>query len=174
MTNLADLVEQQLNRARSQGNQQPRWIERREKWRLELDSLYSRLRQWLHDANLPEECIEQSQQLIREENLGEYFAAALVFTLGNEQIHLQPVGTLLVGALGRVDMSARRPASPLFHIIADFSAEPDSNLIEFSHQSALEQDWQWFIAPSSAKYRSQPLSSESFAAALQELVADVH
>ena len=174
MDSLAELVAQQLNRARSQGSQQPRWVERREKWRQELDSLYSRLRQWLRDADLPEECIEQSQQIIREENLGEYFAASLVFTLGNEQIHLQPVGTLLVGALGRVDLFARRPASPLFHLIADFSTESGPTFIDSSHQSAREQNWQWFIAPSSAKHRSQPLTSDSFAAALQELVTDVH
>ena len=52
--------------------------------------------------------IERRPVQVTEEYLGTYEAEALALSIGNEEVVAQPVGTLLIGSSGRVDLSGPR------------------------------------------------------------------
>lgn len=85
------------------------WDKRREDWLHELEELYVRM----EDHLLPYTQaggirIERTRVQLREDYLGTYDADKLTFKIGREKIVAKPVGTLLIGASGRVDLSGPR------------------------------------------------------------------
>ena len=52
--------------------------------------------------------IERTPIQLREDHLGSYDADKLTFKIGCEKIVARPIGTLLIGARGRVDLSGPR------------------------------------------------------------------
>ena len=52
--------------------------------------------------------IERTPLTLREDHLGSYDADKLTFKIGRDKIVAKPIGTLLVGARGRVDLSGPR------------------------------------------------------------------
>lgn len=85
------------------------WTKRRVDWLRELDALYARMEDHLKPYTQPGEIkIERARIQLREDHLGSYEADKLTFKIGREKIVAKPVGTLLIGARGRVDLSGPR------------------------------------------------------------------
>ena len=85
------------------------WAKRRADWLQELDELYARMEGHLRPYTEAREIqIERTPIQLREDHLGSYDADKLTFKIGREKIVARPIGTLLIGARGRVDLSGPR------------------------------------------------------------------
>ncbi|TXL67457.1 hypothetical protein FHP05_00060 [Cerasibacillus terrae] len=67
----------------------------------------NRIKGWLVQ-NQKEGLIDVAEKEIEitEEHLGKYIVPSLVLTIGSESIKITPVGRLIIGASGRVDISS--------------------------------------------------------------------
>lgn len=84
------------------------WNKNLEEWISFVDELYLSIKNYL--ANYIKEGLVSfniEKILISEEYIGSYQIDKLVISVGNEDVSLTPIGTLIVGSKGRVDMSGR-------------------------------------------------------------------
>jgi hypothetical protein len=83
----------------------PDWKKERDDWLGYLQQLYDRIAEYLDEyikggsIKLRESTIE-----LNEENIGVYRAKRLSIVIGAQEILLTPIGTLLIGSKGRVDV----------------------------------------------------------------------
>ena len=85
------------------------WAKRRAEWLQELEDLFARMEGHLKPYTQAGEIeIERTPIQLREDQLGTYNAEKVTFTIGREKIVAKPIGTLLIGASGRVDLSGWR------------------------------------------------------------------
>jgi len=96
------------------------WPAERDWWLKQLRALHEQVRQWLAPLvgqGLVE--IETRPVRLNEENIGAYAAEALILNFSGEAVVLDPQGTLIVGARGRVDVYRRgyRGAQPVMLIL---------------------------------------------------------
>ena len=78
-------------------------------WLRELDALYGAMEGYLRSYTESGQIrIERRPVQLAEEYLGMYDAEALAMSIGNDEVIAQPVGTLLIGSCGRVDLSGPR------------------------------------------------------------------
>ena len=75
-------------------------------WLRELDDLYSAMEEYLQSyTESGQIMIERRSVELAEDYLGTYDAEALAMSIGNDEIIAQPVGTMLIGSSGRVDLT---------------------------------------------------------------------
>jgi len=85
------------------------WAKRRADWLRELEDLYALMEGHLKPYTQAGEIrIERTPMQLREDHLGVYDAEKLTFKIGCEKIVAKPIGALLIGASGRVDLSGSR------------------------------------------------------------------
>ena len=76
-----------------------------ESWVQAVDSFYKQVGIWfkdLIDEGLMK--LEKTERLTNEELLGDYTINDLEISLANRIVRLEPLGTMLIGAWGRIDM----------------------------------------------------------------------
>lgn len=81
------------------------WNKERDEWLGYLQQLYERIAEYL-DEYIKGGTIKLRELMIElnEENIGAYKAKRLVIAIGAQEIVFTPVGTLLIGSKGRVDV----------------------------------------------------------------------
>lgn len=84
-------------------DEQINWEEKKQFFIEEIDKLYSTIDSYLEPYKDKIE-VEDSEITIYEEKLGSYNVKKRNLSLKNTTIEMTPVGTILIGALGRVDM----------------------------------------------------------------------
>jgi len=89
-----DMEEKQMN-----------WTEIREQWLQDINALYGKVKEWLQEP-LAEQLvlIGWTEHTISEEGLGTYQAPGLKIFAKMKQIEFIPVGRLIIGAQGRIDI----------------------------------------------------------------------
>lgn len=98
------------------------WIKERDDWLRFLQQLYESIAEYLDEyiksgaVKLRDSTIE-----LNEENIGIYNAKRLVIVIGAQEIRLTPVGTLLIGSKGRVDVEGSAGNSRLVLINKDIT-----------------------------------------------------
>ena len=81
-------------------------------WKNELAKLYASMKEWLKPyIDSGKVRIEPHTVELVEEYLGRYEAPALSIFIGNNEVIAEPVGSILIGAKGRVDLSGPRRTS---------------------------------------------------------------
>ena len=81
------------------------WNAIRDEWLRRLDDLYGQIRTFLKDyVSAGEIQLELSPITLSEENIGSYTAPELTLKIGRRQVKFRPIGTLLIGSRGRVDV----------------------------------------------------------------------
>lgn len=149
------------------GAKEADWPQRRAEWLLNLQSLYDKIESILSsyisagDIRVRYDPIE-----LNEEGLGIYSASRLVLTIGTQDIVFAPVGTLIFGAKGRVDvLGSRGRATFLF---ADRTVKRVSQHGILRDRRA-NPDWSWMIAPALPASTLIDLTSESLKEAILEI-----
>jgi hypothetical protein len=91
------------------------WNAQLREWRAHLGSLYdlitAHLKPYIDGGTVNLSRDEKIE--ITEENIGTYEVDRLNITIGSQRIQLNPVGTLLIGAKGRVDVKGSAGSSRL-------------------------------------------------------------
>lgn len=84
------------------------WNAERDWWLDQLRELHAKIRSWL-SALVAQGLvtIQDAPMRLSEEHIGVYAANALVLTFTNQAIVLEPKGTIIVGARGRIDVFLR-------------------------------------------------------------------
>ena len=155
------------------------WDKERSEWIAYLDSLYKKIESFLKkykdDGSIQTEYKEVD---LYEENLGTYPVRNMLIHIGRRVIKLTPVGTLLIGSKGRVDVEG--PSGKAALALVDKNAVGLRPVIRVSIVEPKEKRepevesprkivWVWKIAtpPPAVKYIE--LSAESF----YELIMEV-
>ena len=106
--NFDDFVKQRTARAR-QSSEAVDWEETLAAWLRELSALYSAMEGYLKSyTDSGQIKIGRRPVQLSEDYLGTYDAEALVLSIGDDEVIAQPIGTLLIGSRGRVDLSGPR------------------------------------------------------------------
>lgn len=97
------------------------WGGQLKEWLVHLDELYNliatHLKPYIDGGTVK---ISRDEKIeITEENIGTYQADRLNITIGSQRIQLNPIGTLLIGAKGRVDVKGSAGLSRLVLINKD-------------------------------------------------------
>ena len=157
------------------------WDTRKKEWLSSLDTLYGEVELWLKDyVDVNKIQMKRTDVTLQEEHLGTYRAESMVLMIGTDRVLLQPIGTLLIGTRGRVDMQGPKGTvkfiltgkySNGIHISISVAAVAGS-VPNPSRTAEPEppEEWVWKIATQPPKVRFIELTSDTFFDALMEVV----
>lgn len=81
------------------------WEKERQEWLSSLDSLYQRVESLLSNYISSGRILREYKFVrLNEQHIGSYVARKMLLRIGPQQVELIPIGTLLIGAKGRVDV----------------------------------------------------------------------
>jgi hypothetical protein len=102
------------------------WNNERDDWLNHLRQLYARVADYLTEyVNTGAITLRESTKELNEENIGAYKAQRLSIVIGSQEIILDPVGTLLIGSKGRVDVTGSAGKSRLVLIDCQIASKSD-------------------------------------------------
>lgn len=142
-------------------------------WLDKLDSLYKKVRHFLQEyVDSGDIKIECSPIDMHEELLGGYSASKLTISIGQIVVNLDPIGTFLIGARGRVDMRGPRGVAR-FVVVPPQSTQARIRVRVVSNGETPApvklppaSTWVWKMATPPPEMRYIELTKESFREAL--------
>lgn len=156
------------------------WKKRREEWVLNLDKFYDGIQSFLNSfIKKGKITIEFKEIELTEEHIGTYKTKSATILIGNYTILLRPIGTTLIAAKGRVDMTGAY-GKVKFVLVPESANKPQiSAMISTEYMTKREtearengnekSDWVWKIATSPPAIRYLLLDEESFMDAVIEV-----
>jgi len=173
-SDFADFVKRQSERS---NEPEIDWEKTKDEWLQRLSELYKSVEGYLKDFTESGQIKIQSVPIyLSEEKLGTYSASKVTIDIGAQHVELVPVGTLLIGSAGRVDMKGPRRTVRI--VLAD--RDSDAPRVAFrvfdpsKPQTAPAErkvNWTWKLVSEQPQIRYLPLTEEGFKAALLD-VAD--
>jgi hypothetical protein len=158
------------------------WVAEKEAWLKYLNDLYNMVEVFLKDYTDNNQIILTYEDIVlTEENIGRYTARALVLSFGTTRVTLTPIGTLLIGTKGRVDMTgpkgtrrlilADKNSTGITIVIRTHVVRPGEPPPEPTPEEVRKPDWEWKIVVPNAPPRSsyQKLTQDAFFNAVMEL-----
>jgi hypothetical protein len=152
------------------------WTKIREKWLANLDWLHHRVIEFLQKfVTAGSISYSFADVTLTEENLGTYSAKRMEIRIGRQHVRLEPIGTLLIGGKGRVDVIGSAGTAQLLLINED--AKTPHDLIKVTATiigqgrafappvpSSTKQpiSWAWKIVSHQAGWRFVELDEEAF------------
>jgi len=152
------------------------WAKERDDWLGHLKRLYDQTESFLAEYIKSGEIKVHYRDIeLNEENIGAYRAPEMILRIGRQEITMTPVGTLLIGAKGRVDVVG--PAGRTRLILADSEANGPVRKVPVSigtpgpapKAAPKEIKWKWKIATSPPTIQYIELTQESLFQALMEV-----
>jgi len=154
------------------------WEKTRATWLRELGCLYDCMEAYLKSyTNSGLIRIERHPVQLTEDYLGTYDAEKLTLFIGNDKVVAEPIGTLLIGSRGRVDLSGTRKTlrivlldkgGPAMKITISAGDAP----IETSSRALVRGDVDhagWYIATRPPSATVTAFSEDSFRDAIMEV-----
>jgi len=155
------------------------WAGMRDQWLSELSSLYRKIADFLQEYVANGSVKYSFTQIeLNEENIGKYLARRMDIRIGRQSVSLVPVGTLLIGCRGRVDIEGAAGRAQI--LLVDERATSAADLIKVTVNikgnvpppppPPLQPiTWAWKIVSNAAQRRFVDLDKESFFAVLMEI-----
>jgi hypothetical protein len=107
------------------------WVRQRDEWLAHLDGLYktveSLLSKYISSRQIR---LEYRPIELNEDNIGSYTVQKMILKIGRQDVILKPIGTLLIGFKGRIDVEG--PAGRRQIALVDSKALGVSDLIRVS------------------------------------------
>lgn len=146
------------------------WNEEKKRWLKAVNEFYEKILVYLkpYEGRVQSEKKEVSMY---EENIGEYKVKQLFLDILGDRVVFEPIGTLIIGAYGRIDMSGRK-GKVRFVLVDKNSDGPkviarifpgDKIPAETQEASKKEPELDWKIATEPPKIKYIPLNAEIFA-----------
>lgn len=145
------------------------WEKEREDFLAQLRSLNNYIRSWLSDfVDSKKAVIEDITVELSEDYIGSYTAPGLCITIGRKEITAMPMGTLLVGARGRVDMKCEGrlarivlvPETATGNALRAFSQVDDDSS---ESKKVVLSEWVWKLTTAPPKIKYIDLNEDVFA-----------
>lgn len=146
------------------------WGERRREWLNYLKEFYEQVEGFLSEYLASRDVSREYQEkLINEEMVGTYPVQALHLRIRGRDVILDPVGTNLIGARGRVDMTG--PAATVRFVLIGWDVIQVGTRPETGAEVETEMpEWVWKIATPPPRIRYLDLNADSFLDALMEVI----
>lgn len=153
------------------------WIKERDDWLHYLNELYKQIESFLGEyIDRGEITISYHDIDLNEENIGGYKAPEMILKIGRQEVTMTPIGTLLVGAKGRVDVMGsggrarlalvdKESTGPRIKVSYSIGGRPESA----PGLPPKEISWTWKIATSPPTVQYVDLTQESFYQMLMEV-----
>jgi len=129
------------------------WAERKTWWQGKVTELLTQIEGWL-DPLIKSKSVNfiRSTISINEESLGSYEVESGVIQLGRAMLRVKPVGSVIIGGFGRVDVEGPREAVMLILCTPEI-AVPD----EHRRENA-----KWYISRPNLRRELRPLTQANF------------
>ncbi len=159
------------------GEAEADWKAERDSWLNYLEGLYRQIQSFLSAYTSDKVKVSYLDIILNEENLGSYTARRMLIKIGRQEITMTPVGTLIIGAKGRVDVEG--PAGRFRLVLVDRDAQGPRIKVAVTvgktdppkaEISPKEIEWAWKIATNPPTIRYVELTQEAFFDALLEIV----
>jgi hypothetical protein len=153
------------------------WQAKKDEWLDRLAQLYKQVEDYLDEFTRAGQIkLATHSVVITEEYIGTYHADAMTIQIGARQVELRPIGTLLIGSAGRVDMvgpggSAKIVLTPTELQAPTFRVSirtPDDAGAKTSVPEDI--DWVWKLVELRPSMHYLTLDQESFRSAVMEVV----
>jgi hypothetical protein len=162
---LENFLSQQMENTKAKGEFD--WLSRRNEWLCYIEQFYDNVLKWL-SSYIEQGKIQVTRKNItlNEDNIGSYNTEKLILKLANREITLTPIGTVLIGSKGRIDMSSS--AGEVKFVLV----EKDSKGIntQTTEKSANPPEWKWKISTTPPLIKFIELNEDSFSDALMEVL----
>ncbi len=153
------------------------WNAEKEEWLSHLSAFYKKVEDFLEEyINDGKVACEYENKTIFEEYIGSYPVQALNIKLGNHKLRLEPIGTNLIGAKGRVDLIGAN-GKVKFVLVSKNASTPKNKVsvwIEGEESPEEEEpkviEWEWKIATPPPRIKYINLEQDTFLEALMEVV----
>jgi hypothetical protein len=156
------------------------WEKEKARWLKDLSELYRQVTEFLQPYVDAKQLVIRLEKIqLVEENLGSYTAQNMIIVIGRQSIKLQPIGTLLIGSRGRVDvigttgqgqlmlLSERiTDLSDLITVTVNYGGKPPAPR---KTTPASEINWVWRILKRPPVRTVLELNRENFLAMLTEI-----
>jgi hypothetical protein len=154
------------------------WEAERDEWLKYLSVFYKKvegfLKEYVTDGRV---ACKYTEQEIFEEYIGSYSAKALNIELGSHKLKLEPIGTNIIGAKGRVDLIGangkvrfvlvnKNASTPKIKLSVSIKGEEPPK--EEKEPKVIE--WEWKIATRPPRIQYINLEQDTFLEALMEVV----
>jgi hypothetical protein len=154
------------------------WEKERDDWLGHLNELYDLTESFLADYIKTGQIKLNYRDIeLNEENIGSYTARQMILKIGRQEITMTPVGTLLIGAKGRVEVVGpagrtrlllvdSEASGPRIKVTVSIGGKPDPPAVEAAPE---EIKWAWKIATSPPTIHYIELTRESLFQAFMEV-----
>jgi hypothetical protein len=155
------------------------WDKEQDDWLDQLNTLYADIEAFLKeyvDQGLIKLAFKEHR--IIEENIGAYATRKMIIHVGRQEITLTPIGTLLIGSKGRVDVEGSAGKARL--VLVDKDATSARSLIKVTivdpkrppkpeQEAPKHIEWTWKIVTSPPAVAFLELNKDSFFQVLMEV-----
>lgn len=155
----------------------PDWAAELRQWLQHLVELYVLVDSALADFTAKGQIVVEHREIdLTEENIGRYKAPSRTIKFGTNTISMVPIGTLLIGTKGRVDMTG--PRGVIRFILADKSSTGVRVTVQVitagvpppEPSAPRKIDWEWkMVLRNTGMPKYQKLTPEVFLDALMEI-----
>ncbi len=154
------------------------WAKERDEWLSHLNELYGQVESFLAKyIKIGEIKCSYRDIALNEENIGSYRARQMILKIGRQEITMTPIGTLVLGARGRVDVEGpagrtrfllvdSRASGPTIKMTINYRGKPEAPAPEAAPKRI---KWVWKIATSPPSVQYIELTPESLFQALMEV-----
>ena len=155
------------------------WDKERDQWLHYLDGLYSKIESFLSKyASSGQIKITYESVRLDEEHIGSYAARQMKLRIGRQEVVLLPIGTLLIGAKGRVDVVG--PAGKAAILLVDKRASNPKSLIHvvvgvggkspvLPNEPQRKIEWEWKILSRPPERRFIEITQETIFQLIMEV-----
>lgn len=154
------------------------WQSQKEEWLGFINLFYTSLEQWLSPYKEQGKVSYEYKDLqLTEEYIGTYSAKAMTVDFAGQKLTFEPIGTLLIGTKGRIDMEGVK--GRVQFILADKNSKGMNISVSITNngEKPKEQepqktpDWTWkIVLRESRKVSFVDFNEENFFDALMEVV----
>lgn len=158
-----DLIRKRAEEIRAEASRNPvDWSERLTWWQERVDQLYADIREWFRPL-LVDNVVQCSEEaiLIQEEQLGSYPLKKLALAIGTRRFDIVPVGTVIVGGFGRIDLTG--PGGRAMLVLAS----PDDNLPPDARRAAAR----WYLVRPENRGKLAEVSEAVFKQVFSDLMS---
>ncbi len=155
------------------------WGKQKDEWLASLKQLYGLVEEWLKNyVDSEVVSFEYISKEMHEEHIGMYNVEKVIINIASEKVMLDPIGTLLVGAKGRVDMKGKNGRIKFVLVPKQSIGSSIQVSVKNDIDSELEKqiinriEWVWKIATQPPFIKYIDLDNDSFSDALLEVIGD--
>ncbi|MCP4347995.1 MAG: hypothetical protein GY795_21025 [Desulfobacterales bacterium] len=148
------------------------WEQIKTEWLENLNKLYENIKSWLEEFDIR---INYSDIELNEESLGIYNAKKMIIAISDEQILIEPVGTRIIGAKGRVDMKGKSGKITILLVPEESKGPSIKASVSVGDEKeekkiSIPKKWAWKLATRPPAMKYIELDGDSFSDALLEAI----